>query len=619
MKKRFFTLLFALVAMVTIANAQVVFNATNFPDPNFRAALMEQVTIYGYDEYGEYHLRKLHEGDILYYNGYYDNKGIFRDGRNYRIFGGHYNRLELDNKNVSDLTGIEHLIELSTLYCGGNRLTSLDVSKNTALTVLSCSDNQLTALDVSKNTALSNLNCCHNRLTSLDVSKNTALTVLSCSDNQLTSINVSGCTELWVLNCYHNQLTSLDVSGFTALGELRCYNNQLTSLDVSGCAALEYLSCNNNQLTSLDVSQNAVLDYLSCYGNRLTSLDVSQNIALTELWCEGNLLTSLDVSKNIALTSLYCDGNQLTSLDVSGCTALTWLDCSSNQLASLDVSQNTALWDLRCYGNQIKGEAMDALVASLPTVESGRFYVINTKDENEGNVCTKAQVAVAKEKGWMVYDYNYDGGNWDGPVEYEGSDEAILLDEENFPDDNFRAALAKDLGIAEGDEINTGLILATTKIDVSNGKITVLSGIEYFTALTTIYCQSNMISDNAMKGLIAALPDLNSNEAKGMMLAEETNPRKGALYALDFTDENEQNVCTAEHVAAANAKGWTVYCKTTNGWQEYTGEVPTGIGASLNDNGKMINDNYYSIDGVKLNGEPTKPGLYIRNEKKVVK
>ena len=411
----------------------------------------------------------------------------------------------------------------------------------------------------------------------------------------------------------------MDVSQNAVLDYLSCYGNRLTSLDVSECTALEDLYCGGNRLTSLDVSECTALEDLYCGGNRLTSLDVSQNIALTELWCEGNLLTSLDVSKNIALTSLYCDGNQLTSLDVSGCTALTWLDCSSNQLASLDVSQNTALWDLRCYGNQIKGEAMDALVASLPTVESGRFYVINTKDENEGNVCTKAQVAVAKEKGWMVYDYNYDGGNWDGPVEYEGSDEAILLDEENFPDDNFRAALAKDLGIAEGDEINTGLILATTKIDVSNGKITVLSGIEYFTALTTIYCQSNMISDNAMKGLIAALPDLNSNEAKGMMLAEETNPRKGALYALDFTDENEQNVCTAEHVAAANAKGWTVYCKTTNGWQEYTGEVPTGIGASLNDNGKMINDNYYSIDGVKLNGEPTKPGLYIRNEKKVVK
>ena len=374
--------------------------------------------------------------------------------------------------------------------------------------------------------------------------------------------------------CENNQLTSLGASGCTALEELDCSRNRLTSLDVSGCTALKWLMCENNQLTSLDVSGCTALEWLNCGGNQLTSLDVSKN------------------------------------------TALTRLDCYNNQLTSLDVSKNTALTSLHCFSNQIKGEAMDALVASLPTVSQGDFYVINTKDENEGNVCTKAQVAVAKEKGWRVYDYN---GNWEDCQKYEGSDEAILLDEENFPDDNFRNAIAKELGLAEGSEINEGLIVATTKLDVSDGKVTELSGIEYFTALRTIYCQINQISDKAMTSLIAALPDLSGNEAKGLMLTEETNPRKGALYALDFTDENEQNVCTAKHVAAANAKGWTVYCKTTNGWQEYTGEVPTGIGASLNDNGKMINDNYYSIDGVKLSGEPTKKGLYIHKGKKVVK
>ena len=45
----------------------------------------------------------------------------------------------------------------------------------------------------------------------------------------------------------------------------------------------------------------------------------------------------------------------------------------------------------------------------------------------------------------------------------------------------------------------------------------------------------------------------------------------------------------------------------------------TAIDASLNDNGKMINDSYYSIEGKKLNGEPTQKGVYIVNGKKVVK
>ena len=45
----------------------------------------------------------------------------------------------------------------------------------------------------------------------------------------------------------------------------------------------------------------------------------------------------------------------------------------------------------------------------------------------------------------------------------------------------------------------------------------------------------------------------------------------------------------------------------------------TSIDASLNDNGQRTNDSWYTIDGVKLNGEPTKKGTYIRNGKKVVK
>ena len=45
----------------------------------------------------------------------------------------------------------------------------------------------------------------------------------------------------------------------------------------------------------------------------------------------------------------------------------------------------------------------------------------------------------------------------------------------------------------------------------------------------------------------------------------------------------------------------------------------SAIDASLNVNGQRINDSYYSIDGVKLSGEPTKKGLYIHKGKKVKK
>ena len=61
------------------------------------------------------------------------------------------------------------------MYCFNNKLTSLDVSKNTALTDLYCG-NKLTSLDERPGNI--------NRLTSLDVSNNTALTTLYCGGNK---------------------------------------------------------------------------------------------------------------------------------------------------------------------------------------------------------------------------------------------------------------------------------------------------------------------------------------------------------------------------------------------------------------------------------------------------
>ena len=98
--------------------------------------------------------------------------------------------LDVMDKEISDLTGIEAFTALIVLECDNNQLTSLDMSKNIALKELHCPGNQLTSLNVSKNTALEILNCERNQLTRLDVSNNTVLINLSCGTNQLTSLNM---------------------------------------------------------------------------------------------------------------------------------------------------------------------------------------------------------------------------------------------------------------------------------------------------------------------------------------------------------------------------------------------------------------------------------------------
>ena len=70
------------------------------------------------------------------------------------------------------------------MYCYQTQLTSLDISKNTALTDLSCTRNQLTSLDVSKNVVLKLLECPNNQLT--NTALNNLFGTLHSNDNIYT-------------------------------------------------------------------------------------------------------------------------------------------------------------------------------------------------------------------------------------------------------------------------------------------------------------------------------------------------------------------------------------------------------------------------------------------------
>ena len=135
-----------------------------------------------------------------------------------------------ESYNIGDISEIRYFTELEALICDDNKLTSLDVSNNTALGLLSLDDNQLTSLDLGNNAGLVVLNCGRNRLASIDVSKNTALKSFSLGDNQLTSLDVSNNAGLKMLGCDRNRLTTLDLSKNTSLTDVYCEGNELTKI-----------------------------------------------------------------------------------------------------------------------------------------------------------------------------------------------------------------------------------------------------------------------------------------------------------------------------------------------------------------------------------------------------
>ena len=256
---------------IAVQSAGVAIDNNNFPDANFRTI------VEGFDTNNDSSLSDTEIAAVKKIN-------CFR-------------------KRITNLKGIEYFTSLNNLWCAENKLTALDVSKNTALTDLYCSSNQLTTLDVSKNTALTDLDCGRNQLTTLDVSKNTALTYLSCG---------------------YNQLTTLDVSKNTALTYLSCRNNQLTTLDVSKNTALTKLSCDNNQLTSLDVS-NTDMDNLNCYDN-IYQIVVGNDRTFDLSLLPGNF----DVSKTSDWSGGKVSGNTLT-VDSDKDTVAYKYDCGKGK------------------------------------------------------------------------------------------------------------------------------------------------------------------------------------------------------------------------------------------------------------------------------------------------
>ena len=264
----------------TRAVGDIAINATNFPDPYFRA----------YVERGEWR-----PGRKINQNG---------DGTLSLAERNAVTQIDVSEWYVKSLKGIEHFTNLDWLICYDNPITSVDLSKNTKLKTLSISKTSITSLNLSNNTQLTSLTCNNNKLTSLNLSNLTRLKHLECQNNSLSSLNLSSNTQLDWLNCNNNRITSLNLSTNTKLEYLECANNSLTSLNISNNTGLAFLDCSNNRLTSLNTSSNTGLLALICTNNKITSLNFNSNRKLIQILCSNNAMSSLEIPNSLRLEYL---------------------------------------------------------------------------------------------------------------------------------------------------------------------------------------------------------------------------------------------------------------------------------------------------------------------------
>ncbi len=379
---------------IAVQSAGVAIDNNNFPDANFRTIV----------------------------EGFDNNKdGSLSDTEIAAV-----KKINCFRKRITNLKGIEYFTSLNNLWCAENKLTALDVSKNTALTDLYCSSNQLTTLDVSKNTALTDLDCGRNQLTTLDVSKNMALTYLSCG---------------------YNQLTTLDVSKNTALTYLSCRNNQLTTLDVSKNTALTKLSCDNNQLTSLDVS-NTDMDDLNCYDN-IYQIVVGNDRTFDLSTLPGNF----DVTKTSDWSGGKVSGNTLT-VDNDKDTVTYKYDCGKGKSVTFTLkwqykdADYTKVNEAIAKANKLNKDDYK----NFSTVDTAINAVVRGKNITEQSEVDKMAKAIEDAIATLQYkDANYDKVN-------EAIAKANKLNKGDYKDfsgvDNAVNAVASGKNITEQSDVD---------------------------------------------------------------------------------------------------------------------------------------------------------------------
>lgn len=248
---------------------------------------------------------------------------------------------------IKDLTGIEDFKELASLNCSYNNLTTLDLSKNTALTKLNCSTNNLTTLDLSAQTKITSLICNSNKITSLDLSKQTGLNYISCFGNALTYLNIKNGNNTAI---YWN---GTDNGGFTSNPNLSCiivddpvYWNKNWMKKKNG-TAIYSSTCDGKYTDIPDANFEKKLIALNIDAGQPDGKVLTSSISsITTLDVSNSSIANLKgIEDFISLNNLNCSQNQLVNLDFSKHTALTILNCESNNLYNLNLKngKNTLL------------------------------------------------------------------------------------------------------------------------------------------------------------------------------------------------------------------------------------------------------------------------------------
>lgn len=369
MKKIYFILM---MGFSFVGKAQII----NFPDANFKATLLEAST--------ENSIARDATSNPMKIDANNDHEIQVSEALAVRI-------LDVNNRNIASITGINNFANLTAFYCYSNVLTSLNISGMQNLGIFGCDMNQLTTLEMNDLPALKVFNCKENNLTALDVTQFPNLEVVTCRLNQLATISVTGLSKLSFLDCSFNQLSTLYLHGLSLLRYLNCDNNRLLGLDFNHTPGLTEVQCSRNEISFLDFSMIHHALEAACYNNQLIEIRMNNGFedtigfntnepllymcvdAAEETYIENLLASygyySVNVSTNCALAVADFEKANTVILYPNPATNILYIQSENNgTISSLQVYNILGQLVKKAIPNESAGIDVSAL-------EKGNYFV----------------------------------------------------------------------------------------------------------------------------------------------------------------------------------------------------------------------------------------------------
>ena len=489
--------------------------------------------------------------------------------------------LDISNRQIRSLKGLEYFVDLEILYCQDNLLEELEFS---AVNKLDLGD---TYKDICPNLAW--IECQNNNIRTIGLYNLLRLNYLNCNNNKITSFEILNCNSLEQVLCSNNSLSLLriDSSGsntadYENLIELDCSNNKLLELDLSLFPNLRNLYCDHNELSYLGIYQCPFIMYLQCSFNKISAIRLDACNDLVDLKMTNNCLIELDLGLCYSIASVDVTYNYIDDISYitnipSGCTVL--YDPQMKNITHifdgklLPIIRNllgvTDIWNYDCLSItklEINGRSISKLDGIEYFLNLEELYCANnrlvsidlTNNENMRIInCANNQISDINIYGLTKLEEIYCNNNNITSIDLSYCDNLWLLNIEynklTYLDVNDIKTLQKlqcsNNNLTELDiNHNTELVFLSCsynklmKLDVSNNIF-----------LEEIYCNNNLIQEFDPRGRIKLIKlDCSNNLLqelciKTCFVLKELNCSHNILTELDVTSREELQILNCSY------------------------------------------------------------------------